>query len=146
MKIKKDNLFKKIGRQNILMKPLSVVTTVAAPISYLLFQSNTLVEEVISEDLVAVNAGLISGLQGSILLIVVMLSILQTYKPPKAVMISLIVGGAMMFMSQLFATLGITFVLYGVGYLINAATVDKLIVRNDLLKEKRTEKEIERLI
>ena len=137
---------KKIGMQNWLMKPLSTVTTAALPTSYLIYGMNSIVQEDLGNDLVAVSSGLVNGIQGSIIMLVILLSVVQTYKPPKVVVVSLIVGGLMMFASSLFATLGVTLLLYGVGYLLNNMTVDKLVVRNDKLKVARQEQEVERLL
>lgn len=136
---------KKLGKKNSLMKPLSVLITSASPAAYLLSQANQLIKEPIDGELVAVSANLISGLQGSLILFIVMLSIIQTYKPSKVVIYSLIIGGLMIAASSLFLTLGITIALYGLGNLINKVTVDKLIIRNNKLKEISENKEIERL-
>lgn len=136
---------KKLGKKNSLMKPLSVLITSASPAAYLLSQASQLIKEPIDGELVAVSANLISGLQGSLILFIVMLSIIQTYKPSKVVIYSLIIGGLMIAASSLFLTLGITIALYGLGNLINKVTVDKLIIRNNKLKEISENKEIERL-
>lgn len=136
---------KKLGKKNSLMKPISVLITSASPAAYLLSQASQLIKEPIDGELVAVSANLISGLQGSLILFIVMLSIIQTYKPSKVVIYSLIIGGLMIAASSLFLTLGITIALYGLGNLINKVTVDKLIIRNNKLKEISENKEIERL-
>lgn len=141
MKIKK--LFKKMGRSNLLMKPMGVLTNISLPLIYTLHQTGGFVVEDIGEGEVIIKSALLNGLQGSIILMFILISILQIYKPPKAIVISLTLGGIMLFASSLFSTLGVALLLYAGSNLINKYTFEKLIIRNDKVKKATEENEIE---
>lgn len=137
---------KKLGRTNGLLKPVSVMLSAGGPLGYLLSKSNNLVIENIDPETVAVSKNLISGLNGSLILLVILLAIIQTYKPPKGIVISLVVGGLMLFGSSLLYTLGITFLLFGLGNLVNQVTLNRLIIRNNEVKNLQNKSKVEEIV
>lgn len=139
-------LLKSLGRKNSLMKPLSVIMSAGPAAGYLLTQSNKLVAEQIDPETVAVSLSLVKGIEGGILLLFVIIGILQVYKPPKSVLIPLVLGGVMMFASSLFMTLGVALLFYASGVGLNKLTINKLVIRNDRLRLKNEELEVEKLL
>lgn len=138
-------MIKWLSGQNFILKPLGVLVNVSAPLIYVLYQTSDLIIEEIDPGIVAVSNGLLVGLRGSIALLIIMLSIIQIYKPPKGIVISLTVGGVMLFAGSLFTTLGIALLLYGLSNLLNRYTIAKLVDKNDRIKKYKEDLEIERL-
>lgn len=139
-------MFKWLGSKNGFLKPVSVITNVAAPLSYVLYQTQAFVVEEIDNELVAISNNLLTGIRGAIILLFVLLSIIQIYKPPKIVTASLVLGGVMVFASSLFSTLGIALLLFGVSNVFNSYTFERLILRNDKIKKAKEDQEINMLI
>ena len=139
-------MFKWLGSKNGFLKPVSVITNVAAPLSYVLYQTQAFVVEEIDNELVAISNNLLTGIRGAIILLFVLLSIIQIYKPPKIVTVSLVLGGVMVFASSLFSTLGIALLLFGVSNVFNSYTFERLILRNDKIKKAKEDQEIDMLI
>jgi len=139
-------MFKWLGSKNGFLKPVSVITNVAAPLSYVLYQTQAFVVEEIDNELVAISNNLLTGIRGAIILLFVLLSIIQIYKPPKIVTVSLVLGGVMVFASSLFSTLGIALLLFGVSNVLNSYTFERLILRNDKIKKAKEDQEIDMLI
>lgn len=140
-------MIKKLGRSNAVVKPLGVATAAAPPLSYLLTQSILFNEvNIDGEDFVAVSKELIKSLQGIIILVVLLMAIIYIYKPPKIVTFSLLFGGIMIFASSLFYILGMTFLLFGLGLVFNSVTIDKLVVRNNKLYNKKEDIKINNII
>ena len=139
-------MFKWLGSKNGFLKPVSVITNVAAPLSYVLYQTQAFVVEEIDNELVAISNNLLTGIRGAIILLFVLLSIIQIYKPPKIVTVSLVLGGVMVFASSLFSTLGIALLLFGLSNVFNSYTFERLILRNDKIKKAKEDQEIDMLI
>lgn len=139
-------MFKWLGSKNGFLKPVSVITNVAAPLSYVLYQTQAFVVEEIDNELVAISNNLLTGIRGAIILLFVLLSIIQIYKPPKIVTASLVLGGVMVFASSLFSTLGIALLLFGLSNVFNSYTFERLILRNDKIKKAKEDQEIDMLI
>lgn len=139
-------MFKWLGSKNGFLKPVSVITNVAAPLSYVLYQTQAFVVEEIDNELVAISNNLLTGIRGAIILLFVLLSIIQIYKPPKIVTASLVLGGVMVFASSLFSTLGIALLLFGLSNVFNSYTFERLILRNDKIKKAKEDQEINMLI
>lgn len=139
-------IFKWLGSKNGFLKPVSVITNVAAPLSYVLYQTQAFVVEEIDNELVAISNNLLTGIRGAIILLFVLLSIIQIYKPPKIVTASLVLGGVMVFASSLFSTLGIALLLFGVSNVFNSYTFERLIIRNNKIKKAKEDQEIDMLI
>lgn len=139
-------MFKWLGSKNGFLKPVSVITNVAAPLSYVLYQTQAFVVEEIDNELVAISNNLLTGIRGAIILLFVLLSIIQIYKPPKIVTASLVLGGVMVFASSLFSTLGIALLLFGVSNVFNSYTFERLIIRNNKIKKAKEDQEIDMLI
>ncbi len=139
-------MFKWLGSKNGFLKPVSVITNVAAPLSYVLYQTQAFVVEEIDSELVAISNNLLTGIRGAIILLFVLLSIIQIYKPPKIVTVSLVLGGVMVFASSLFSTLGIALLLFGLSNVFNSYTFERLILRNDKIKKAKEDQEIDMLI
>ena len=139
-------MFKWLGSKNGFLKPVSVITNVAAPLSYVLYQTQAFVVEEIDNELVAISNNLLTGIRGAIILLFVLLSIIQIYKPPKIVTVSLVLGGVMVFASSLFSTLGIALLLFGLSNVLNSYTFERLILRNDKIKKAKEDQEIDMLI
>lgn len=139
-------MFKWLGSKNGFLKPVSVITNVAAPLSYVLYQTQAFVVEEIDSELVAISNNLLTGIRGAIILLFVLLSIIQIYKPPKIVTVSLVLGGVMVFASSLFSTLGIALLLFGLSNVFNSYTFERLILRNDKIKKAKEDQKIDMLI
>ncbi len=139
-------MFKWLGSKNGFLKPVNVITNVAAPLSYVLYQTQAFVVEEIDSELVAISNNLLAGIRGAIILLFVLLSIIQIYKPPKIVTVSLVLGGVMVFASSLFSTLGIALLLFGLSNVFNSYTFERLIIRNDKIKKAKEDQEIDMLI
>ncbi len=143
------NWIKALFKRNSVIKPLSVITASAPPLIYLgttgsLFMGEELVIE--GQDLVAISAELAKSFQGALVLMVLMISILYIYKPPKLISVMLILGGMAIFASVLLETIGMVLITYGVGLAFNSLTIDKFIKRNDILYGKLMDKQIDELI
>ena len=143
------NMFKKAMRNNIIVKPLAVMTTAAAPVAYIMSNmSNLFATQPIPEstDLVAVSTEMVKSFQGSLLLLIIMMSIINIYKPSKTIIIALLVGGLSMLAANLLETIGITFLTYGFGLLLNSVTFSGLIARNTKLSGKKLDNEVDNII
>lgn len=139
----------KMMKNNTVVKPLAVITVSAPSIGYLLFQSHRAfgAQEIVgSEDMVAVSAELIKSFQGSLILLILLISIINVYKPPKVVIFSLVIGGMSLLASSLLRTIGFTFLTYGIGLGFNSLTLNKTIERNEKLRAKKMENEIDNII
>lgn len=139
----------KMMKNNNIVKPLAVITASAPSIGYLLSQAHHAfgAQKVIgSEDMVMVSANLIKSFQGALILLILLISIINVYKPPKVVIFALVIGGMSLVASSLLKTIGFTFLTYGIGLGFNALTLNKTIERNEKLREKKMEIEIDNII
>lgn len=139
----------KMMKNNNIVKPLAVITASAPSIGYLLSQSHRAfgAQEVVgSEDMVMVSAELIKSFQGALILLILLISIINIYKPPKVIIFALVIGGMSLVASSLLKTIGFTFLTYGIGLGFNALTLNKTIERNEKLREKKMEIEIDNII
>lgn len=139
-------LIKKLGTKNGLIKPAAVVTESALPLSYLIPKSTFFVTEDVTGEFIMVTKEFMSSLQGALIMLMLLISIIHIYKPSKIVIITIMLGGLMLFASALFELLGMTFMLYGLGLLFNNVTFNKLITRNIKLNSAKQDMEIENII
>jgi len=103
-------------------------------------------EPIEGTDLMAVSSELIKSFQGSLVLLILLISIISVYKPSKIVVGSLVFAGMALAASALLKTLGVTFLTYGIGQLLNNATLSRIITRNENLKTRQIENDVERII
>ena len=139
----------KLFQKNGFVKPLAVVTASTPSVAYLLSNTSELfITQNIpgSEDIVAVSTELIKSFQGSLVLLVLMISIVNIYKPPKTIIISLVIGGMALVASSLLQTIGVTFLTYGLGLLFNTFTLNHIIERNEKLQIKKMDNEVDNLL
>lgn len=139
----------KMMKSNTVVKPLAVVTASAPSIGYLMSQSYRVFDAqkiVGSGDMVAVSAELVKSFQGSLILLILLISIVNIYKPPKVIIFSLVIGGMSLVASSLLQTIGFTFLTYGIGLGFNSLTLNKTIERNEKLKDKKMENEVDKII
>lgn len=138
---------KKILQYNSIMKPAGVVTSAAAPTAYLLTTADIFTQATIDGvDVMVVSKELASSFQGALVLLILMISIINIYKPSKVVAGSIIAGGIMLFASALLETVGLTFLLYGLGLIFNSFTIDKVVEKNKLIAAKKLDKEINAMV
>lgn len=139
-------IIKKLGRNNGIVKPMSVITESILPLGYLLKQSTFFVTEDVSGEFIMVTKEFMTSFQGALIVLMLAISIVHVYKPSKAIIFSVLIGGLMMFASALFHILGITLLLYGVGLLFNNFTLVKTIARNDRLAKALIDREVDDII
>jgi hypothetical protein len=142
-------IFKELSRSNNLMKPMAAITSATPPLTYILAQNQNLFNaEVIADnpDLVAVSAELVKSFHGSLILFILLLSVINIYKPSKVIIFSLVLGGMALVASALLQTIGMVLITYGLGVVTNSVTFNRLIVRNDLLAKRKTEEDVERIL
>ncbi len=143
------NWIKSLFKTNYFVKPLSVITASTPPLIYLGVTNDIFMgEEIVIEgqDLVAISAELAASFQGALILMVLLISIIYIYKPPKLITWMLILGGMALFASAMLETIGMVLITYGVGLGFNALTVDRFIRRNDLFSKKHLDKEVDKLL
>ena len=139
----------KMMKSNTVVKPLAVITASAPSIGYLMSQSYRVFDAqkiVGSKDMVAVSTELVKSFQGSLILLILLISIVNIYKPPKVIIFSLVIGGMSLVASSLLQTIGFTFLTYGIGLGFNSLTLNKTIERNEKLKDKKMENEVDKII
>ena len=144
-----SNIIGKVFQKNLIVKPLAVITSAAPPLAYIfsgtanLFMSEPLPD---NPDMVAVSTDLIASFQGSLVLLVLMMSVINIYKPSKVVVAALLIGGMSLLAANLLQTIGITFLTFGLGLLVNSITMNKLITRNDALSTQRISNDVDKII
>lgn len=134
----------KLMAKNGFVKPLSVVTASTPALAFLLSQSTLFMEQQVDgTDYVMVTEELVKSLQGAMVLVVLLISIIYIYKPPKLISFMLIFGGLALFASALLQTIGVVFLTYGAGLIFNSLTVDKVIRRNNEINAKILERKVD---
>lgn len=131
-------------KSNVVVKPLAVLTASAPSIVYLLTKMSIGVK--VENDMVLVSESFVKSFQGSLVVLILLISIINIYKPSKIVIISLVVGGMSLLASSILQTIGFTFLTYGLGLLFNTLTLNKVIVRNDKLRDVELEYEVDKII
>ena len=143
------NGIKALFRHNIFVKPLSVITASTPPLVYLGVTDSLFVAEDINingQDLVAISAKLAASFQGALILMVLLISVMYIYKPPKLVSAMLLIGGMALFASAMLQTIGMVLVMYGLGLMFNSIVLERFVKRNNLYAAKKSEKEIDALL
>lgn len=139
----------KLMQNNLFVKPLAVLTSSAPALTYLGFESQDLFmtsELTYTEEMVAVSTELIQSFQGSLILLVLLISIMNVYKPNKAIVFSILIGGLALVASALLEVIGMTLLIYGLSVVFNSFVLNPVIMRNDALAGKIVENEVDRLI
>jgi hypothetical protein len=143
------NGVKSLFRHNMFVKPLSVITASTPPLVYLGVTDSLFMAEDINingQDLVAISADLAASFQGALILMVLLISVMYIYKPPKLVSAMLLIGGMALFASAMLETIGMVLVMYGLGLMFNSVVLDRFVKRNNLYMAKKSEKEIDALL
>jgi len=132
-------------KSNAIVKPAAVMTASTPSVAYLMTKSS-MGGIPVDGDMIMVSQHLVKSFQGSLVLLILLISIINIYKPSKIVIASLVIGGMSLVASSLLQTIGMTFLTYGLGLLGNTLVWNKLIVRNDKLKDAKMENEVDKII
>lgn len=133
-------------KSNYFLKPTAVVMETIIPLSYLLTQTKLFNYQVYQDDMVLININIISGLAKVLTMSLVLVSIMEVYKPNKAVTAAIVTGVVLIGAGALLEIIGFTLVLFGVGVTLKNVTIGKYINRNELLKVSEEEKLIGRVL
>jgi len=94
----------------------------------------------------AISTELAASFQGALILLVMLISIIYVYHPPKLVTVILILGGLALFASTLLETIGMVLLAYGFGLAFNSLTIDRFIKRNTLYASKDMERKVDGML
>jgi len=135
--------------KNWFVKPLAVVTASAPSLAYIGYESENLFDATAvpnNPDIVMVSAELLKSFHGALIMFILLLSIINIYKPNKTVIFALVFGGLALVASALLETIGLTLLTYGLGLVFNSATLSKTIIRNEKLASKKMDADVDNII